>query len=208
MRHGGLVDEVYRDLVEQMEGIADARAPKLATVKGRDGGDRGNVLVQFDDEDAPRKVGLWRGKGQKYQKEDRVMVFPSDHGNKMVGFGVATGGSANADQAVDTEHLFDNAVDSKKLSTINGGAVTKDHIQKSQVGYFHLQDEVTKDIKAAQTKSDVQNIVNDKTSGFVKENSLPDFGKFATHDDLSAAVRRLEQEIKDIKGKKDKKNKV
>jgi hypothetical protein len=154
-------------------------------------------------------VGLWRGKGQKYQKDDRVMVFPNDRGNKMVGFGIATTAGANADQAVDTEHLFDNAVDSKKLSTINGGAVTKDHIQNGQVGYNHLQDDLSKDIKAAQTKGDVQNIVADKTSDFVKKKDTDDwYASKGAISDINSKIKQLEDEIKNLKSKKDKKNKV
>lgn len=100
-----------RDMVQEM---VDASAPTLATVKGRDR--NGNVLVQMDDEDVPRSVGMARKSGVRHANGDRVVVVPTRSGDHVILGPVATGGGNNAERAVGTDQMLQGAVTSDILS--------------------------------------------------------------------------------------------
>jgi hypothetical protein len=148
---GGIADSVWRRIMEYIDDRIDERMDEMATVVGREAaGDRGNVVVQLDSEDAPRQVGFARVKGQKYSAGDRVAVGKNRAGDRFVKGGIATGSSAGADRVVDNEHLITDAVDGR---VIQSDAIARTHIAPQAVGYTEMDNSIANTIQSAPDKA-------------------------------------------------------
>jgi hypothetical protein len=148
---GGAADSVWRGLLDVITEMIDDRTPTLGNVVSREAtGDRGNVVVQLDTEDAPRTIGFARNRGQAYENGQRVVAMKNRSGDWFILGGLATGSASGADRAVNNEHIYDNAVDSR---TIAPDSVGRAHLVPEAIGYNQIDSAIASDLRDIATQS-------------------------------------------------------
>lgn len=184
-----LADAFWRDLLDRVEEMIDARQMTMGTVKGRDGG---KVTVRLDDEDEDRTIGFPRSMGVAYDNGDRVTIGYARGGDPMV-LGVM--GNGPSDRRVRNEQMDTNSVDDRALKSVNG---------RGDVDHKHLTQSLSNQIANAPTNSSVNTAINDKTKDFVKDGSGRQ--KVARAGDLEnlaakSEIARLDKKIKELETK-------
>ena len=206
---GDLYDRLAQTLLSTVEEMMDERMPTMGTVKGRDGGDRGNVRVRVDDEEDDRSVGFARLKGQTYANGDRVWLAKNKAGDFVVMGGIATGGGAGGERAIGDEQLHDEAVKGRSIGkgVIKGEHLSGDplNISRNQLDQT-LQKDLGDFVKQGSGQDEV--VRKKQIDNFATTNQLNGKAEQSQVNGLKDDIDKLKQEIADLKrksGKKDKK---
>jgi hypothetical protein len=98
-----------------MHRTADQAKPAIGRVIGEDAG---KLLVQVDDEEGPRTIGIERVRGQRFKYGDKIpLIQPRGAGEGQYLAGGAISGRQGLDPAVDNADLYGDSVDRRALHT-------------------------------------------------------------------------------------------